>query len=175
MPKPSAIWVCDSPNCCRILRKRGPTNSFLPDSPAIAAPICDKNYKVTFITRRYVTSHHHSHTSPLYEIRSFAFSFRHVSQRTVTNVDTDVVRICRHRRDHGYELPATWDQRFGHPGASHLSKPNRSSRSPAQGQGHVEWREGRSRGPHALAEPLQDRPRCRALHGGADARRYGGL
>src|SRR5258708_24550238 len=35
MPRPSAIWVCESPNCCRILRKRGPTNSFLPALVAI--------------------------------------------------------------------------------------------------------------------------------------------
>src|ERR1700754_648634 len=51
-----------------------------------SAPICDKIYKVTFITCRYVTSHHHSYASHLYEIRSFAFSSQHVSRRSVTNV-----------------------------------------------------------------------------------------
>src|ERR1700688_3762747 len=35
MPSPSAIWVCDSPNCCRMRRNLGPTNSFLPESPAM--------------------------------------------------------------------------------------------------------------------------------------------
>src|SRR5450432_1280822 len=38
MPSPSAIWVCDSPNCWRIRRNLGPTNSFFAESPAITAP-----------------------------------------------------------------------------------------------------------------------------------------
>src|ERR1700712_1611582 len=87
MPKPSAIWVCDSPNCCRIRRNRGPTNSFFPDSPAmLVCSHCDKLDNLTFNTCRDVTTHHHSYTSHLYEIESLAFSSRHVSQRTVTNV-----------------------------------------------------------------------------------------
>src|SRR5579863_8110912 len=36
MPRPSAIWVCDSPNCWRIRRKRGPTKSFFPESAGMA-------------------------------------------------------------------------------------------------------------------------------------------
>src|ERR1700743_3128457 len=32
MPSPSAIWVCDRPSCWRMRRKRGPTNSFFPES-----------------------------------------------------------------------------------------------------------------------------------------------
>src|SRR5258708_40010221 len=89
MPRPSAIWVCDRPSCWRIRRKRGPTKSFFPESPAIAAmPNCDKNYKVTSMTSRYVTSHHHSMTNHLSEIGLLAFNSRHVSQHVVTNVDT---------------------------------------------------------------------------------------
>src|ERR1700733_5768218 len=37
MPSPSAIWVCDSPSCWRIRRNRGPTNSFLAESPAMGS------------------------------------------------------------------------------------------------------------------------------------------
>src|SRR5258708_24340481 len=39
MPSPSAIWVCDSPNCWRMRRKRGPTNNFFPESLGIAVPL----------------------------------------------------------------------------------------------------------------------------------------
>src|SRR5215469_5829270 len=35
MPSPSAIWVCDRLSCWRMRRKRGPTNSFFPDSEGI--------------------------------------------------------------------------------------------------------------------------------------------
>ena len=77
-------------------RKRGPTNSFFPESlpsafscrhsgfvlstPGIdltLSPIYDKIYKITSITSRDVTSHHHSMTSYLYELLRFAFSSRH--------------------------------------------------------------------------------------------------
>src|SRR5712671_2235540 len=89
MPRPSAIWVCDSPNCCRIRRKRGPTNSFLPASAAItASSFCDNNYKITYHTSEDVTIHHQSAASLLYYFQGFAFSSWHVSQCTVTNVDT---------------------------------------------------------------------------------------
>src|SRR5881227_2445290 len=33
--EPAAIWVCDSPSCWRIRRKRGPTNSFRAETTGI--------------------------------------------------------------------------------------------------------------------------------------------
>src|SRR5882757_6085237 len=90
MPSPSAIWVCDRPSCWRIRRKRGPTKSFFPESVAMAGSLnqyCDKSYKITSMTGLYVTRHHHSKSSRLYEIGILAFSSRHVSQCTVKNVD----------------------------------------------------------------------------------------
>ena len=59
-------------------------------------------------------------TRYLYELTSFAFSSRHVSQCTVTNVD--FFSRC-HPKDHAHELPATRDQRPAIQGpASYLSE-----------------------------------------------------
>src|SRR5437762_1349469 len=58
-----------------ILRKRESAVS-KDESPADATTVvtrfCDKLYKVTSMTSSYVTQHHHSNTSPLYEIRNLA-------------------------------------------------------------------------------------------------------
>src|SRR5258708_39398446 len=79
MPSPSAIWVCDRPSCCRMRRKRGPTNSFLPVVPGIAGALdCDNIYKITYNTSTYVTQHHHSSASCLSYFGGFAFSSGHV-------------------------------------------------------------------------------------------------
>src|SRR5579863_3852277 len=86
-----------------------------------------------------------------------------VLQRSVMNVENSDTKL----KDHEYELPATWDRRSGSPGPGFVSARDRGGPGASRHQADLERGDGRGCRPHALAEPLQDRPRRCPLHRGA--------
>src|SRR6266702_528442 len=177
MPSPSAIWVCDRPSCWRMRRNLGPTNSFFPESAGMAAFL---TYFVTKLTKLHLLQVRMLHDITIRKqaiYTNFAFWRLGLATRFAMHCQEcrQPLRICRYRKDQAHELPATRDQRPGHPGTGFLSERAWSCRGAPQDPADLERRYRRGRGAHASAEPLQDRPGYRPLHSGADAQRHGCL
>src|SRR5579883_1659551 len=179
MPSPSAIWVCDRPSCWRIRRKRGPTNSFFPLSLGMAVSL---TYFVTKLTNDNLHRNVCYIASPIEIKLTVLIAWIRVylppciSQCIVKNVETgDTVLQVRRRKDYEHELPATRDWRTGSPGPGVVSEPDRGGPGAPRRPADLERGEGRGRRADAPAEPLQDRPRHRPLHRGADAGGHGRL
>src|ERR1700733_12974978 len=89
---------------------------------------------------------------------------------TVMNVENSAaLQPVASEKDYEHELPATRDRRSGPPGSGLVSERDRGGACASRHQADVERGNGRGRRAHAPAEPLQDRPRHRPLHRGADA------